>query len=53
MVDVNSTAVVTVTHPGVFSRTYNIVRRTWVSDTARSGWYWVAHNQGGVAQGPF
>jgi hypothetical protein len=53
MVDVNSTAVVIVSHPGVFSRTYNIVRRTWVSDTARSGWYWVAHNQGGVAQGPF
>ena len=27
--------------------------KDWVAVTAKTGWYWIAHNQGGIGEGPF
>jgi hypothetical protein len=31
----------------------NLTVSGWVSVPSKTGWYWIAHNQGGIGEGPF
>ncbi|MBX3008894.1 MAG: hypothetical protein KF816_12805 [Melioribacteraceae bacterium] len=53
MIDRVTSRIVNIQHVGIFTRIFRVEMRTWERDAARTGWYWIAHNQGGVAQGPF
>lgn len=36
-----------------WSRTINVVKEKWINDTAKTGWYWISHDQGGAVAGPY
>ena len=36
-----------------WTRNVNIVQESWVIVTAKTGWYWILHNQGGAFNGPY
>lgn len=36
-----------------WTRNISIVKEQWINDSAKTGWYWTSHDQGGAVSGPY